>query len=175
MANDVNRRLKRWPGWVALLFVVAGVLAVGVTRDAGPRTQDDRVDAITRRIACPVCDGESVYESQNNASRALREQVREMVGANELSDTEIIAFIETRYDAQVLLVPKATGFDALVWVLPAVVFICAAAGLAVAFRRWKTESALAAATEPTAAERALVEAALASDAAGEPVANSETS
>jgi cytochrome c-type biogenesis protein CcmH/NrfF len=24
-------------------------------------TQGDRIDAITKRIACPTCDGESVY------------------------------------------------------------------------------------------------------------------
>ena len=35
-----NTYLKRWPGWLALLFVVVGLLAVGVTRDSGPQTPD---------------------------------------------------------------------------------------------------------------------------------------
>ncbi len=124
MTSDLNRKLKRWPGWVLLVFVIAGFLAVGATRATGPESQEDRIDAIARRVACPICDGESVFESQNTASQAIRNQVGELVAENELSDTEIIAFIETRYGAQVLLVPKATGFDSLVWVLPAVAFIC---------------------------------------------------
>lgn len=158
MASELNARAKRWPGWVLLIFVIAGFLAVGATRSTGPESQDDRVDAIARRVACPICDGESVFESQNNASQAIRNQVQQLVADNDLSDAEIVAFIETRYGAQVLLVPKARGFDALVWVLPAVAFACGLAALVVVFRRWKREAG--GVREPTDDDRALVEAAL---------------
>jgi cytochrome c-type biogenesis protein CcmH len=156
--SGVNRRVKHWSGWVLLLFVVAGLLAVGASRASGPQTPEDRIDDISRRVACPVCDGESVFESQNSASRAIRNQVGELVTENDLNDDEVVAFIETRYGAQVLLVPRASGFDALIWVLPAVGFVCGAAGLAVVFRRWKREAAALA--DPTDADRALVEQAL---------------
>ena len=112
-------------------------------------------------MACPICDGESVFESQNNASLAIRNQVQQLVADNDLSDAEIVAFIETRYGAQVLLVPKASGFDALVWVLPAVAFVCGLAALVVVFRRWKREAGDM--REPTDDDRALVEAALLAD------------
>ena len=161
MSSELNSRLKRWPGWVLLVFVIAGFLAVGATRDTGPQSQEDRIDAIARRVACPICVGESVFESQNNASEALRSQIAELVADNDLDDAEIIAFIETRYGAEVLLVPKASGFDALVWVLPAVAFACGLAALVVVFRRWKREAGSV--DEPTDADRALVEAALQSD------------
>ena len=118
-------RLKRWPrmgGCCA--FVVAGFLAVGAFRSSGPETQADRVDAIASRVACPICAGESVFVSQNSASRAIRNQITELVDENDLSDADIVAFIETRYGAQVLLVPRSTGFDALIWVLPAVGLVC---------------------------------------------------
>jgi cytochrome c-type biogenesis protein CcmH len=58
----------------------------------------------------------------------------------------------------VLLVPKATGFDALIWVLPTVAFVLGVAGLAVAFRRWKLQAD--ANVDPTDADRDLVAAAL---------------
>ena len=161
MASETNKRLKRWPGWVALVFVIAGFLAVGATRDSGPQSQSDRIDTIAKRVACPICDGESVFESQNNASVALRSQIAELVADNDLNDAEIVAFIETRYGAEVLLVPKSTGFDALVWVLPAVAFACGVAALVVVFRRWKREAGEM--SEPTDDDRALVEAALAAD------------
>jgi cytochrome c-type biogenesis protein CcmH len=158
MASSLNRKLKRWPGWVLLVFVIAGFLAVGATRDTGPESQEDRIDAIAKRVACPICDGESVFESQNNASEALRNQIGQLVADNTLDDAEIIAFIETRYGADVLLVPKASGFDALVWVLPAVAFVCGLAALVVVFRRWKREAGEM--REPTEEDRALVDAAL---------------
>jgi cytochrome c-type biogenesis protein CcmH len=161
MASELNARLKRWPGWVALVFVIAGLLAVGATRDSGPQSQEDRIDELAKRVACPICDGESVFESQNNASVALRSQIADLVAENDLSDSEIIAFIETRYGAQVLLVPKSSGFDALVWVLPAVAFACGLAALVVVFRRWKREAA--GVGDPTEDDRALVAAALAAE------------
>ena len=124
-----NKRIKRWPGWVLLAFVVAGFLAVGAFRSTGPETQADRVDAIASRVACPICAGESVFVSQNSASRAIRSRIGELVAENDLSDADIVAVIETRYGAQVLLVPRSSGFDALIWVLPAVALICGLAGL----------------------------------------------
>ena len=36
MANDLNSTLKRWPGWVLLVRVIAGFRAVGATRSTGP-------------------------------------------------------------------------------------------------------------------------------------------
>jgi cytochrome c-type biogenesis protein CcmH len=161
-ARAWNKRVKRWPGWVLLAFVVAGFLAVGAFRASEPATQGDRVDAIASRVACPICDGESVFVSQNSASRAIRNQITELVIDNELSDADIVAFIETRYGAQVLLVPRSTGFDALIWVLPAVGLVCGLAGLTVVFRRWKREAD--ASSDPTDDDRALVASALADDA-----------
>jgi len=159
--STLNRRLKSWPGWVLMLLVVIAFLVVGATRSTGPQTQGDRVDELTQRVACPVCDGESVFESQNNASRALRNQVEDLVRQNELSDAEILNLIDSRNEGDLLLVPEATGLEALVWVLPAVGFVVGAAGLGLAFRRWKVEAA--GLGDPTAADRDLVDAALADD------------
>ena len=162
--------LKRWPGWVLLLFVVAGFLAVGSTRDGGARTPEERVELITKRIACPVCDGESVYESANTASAAIRNKVKAQVAAGIASDDEIVAFIVRNFGARTQLLPKATGFDSLVWVLPAVALVCAATGLGLAFRRWRANVV----SEPDEADRALVEAALAEQAGAEAEPQQET-
>lgn len=154
----VNRAVKRWPAWVLLVFVAVALLAVGATRDTGPRTPGERVDDITRRVACPICDGESVYESRNNASESIRTEVRAQVAEAERADDEIIEFIADRYGAQVLLVPRATGVEALAWAIPAAGAVCALAGLAVAFRRWRTEAGSQRAA--TSDDYSLVDAAL---------------
>jgi cytochrome c-type biogenesis protein CcmH len=156
-----NRHIKRWPGWVLLVFVVVGALAVGASRADGPSPPAERAEAIEKRLACPVCDGESVFESRNTSSENIRTRIGVLVDEGELDDDEIIAVIESRFGGQVLLVPRASGFDALVWALPVAALICAVAALAFTFRRWRREAA--ADVDPTDDDRALVAAALASE------------
>ena len=135
--SELNRRLKGWPGWVVLAFVVVGVLVVGATRDSGPRTPDERIESISKRLACPVCQGESVYESRNTASNHIRELIRQGVAEGELSDDQIIEQVAVRRDGEELLVPTGSGVEALAWALPATAFVLGVAGLAIAFRRWQ--------------------------------------
>jgi cytochrome c-type biogenesis protein CcmH len=158
--GEVWRNAKRWPGWVVLALAAVALRAVGATRDRGPQSTQERVDSIARRLACPICDGESVFESRNNASVSIRNEIEAQVTAGTRSDDEIITFIADRYEGRILLVPRATGVEALVWALPVFAAICAIGGLAFAFRRWKR----AADTIPTDADRALVEGALVSAA-----------
>lgn len=140
MSKSVMSRVKSWPMWMLMGILTVSLLAVGSTRDSGPQTQGDRIDAITKRIACPTCDGESVYVSRATAAEAIRKQVARDVAAGKLTDNEIIGTIAESFNAQVLLVPRATGLDSLVWVLPIAVLVCAVAGLAVAFRRWRSQN-----------------------------------
>lgn len=140
-------------------LLVVAMLTVGTTRDTGPLTQSDRIDSITKHIACPTCDGESVYVSRASAAEAIRNQVARDVSAGKMTDDEIIGSIADRFKAKVLLVPRATGVDSLVWILPIAVLVCAIAGLWVAFRRWRTENR----GEATADDIALVEKLLAED------------
>ena len=157
-ASTVNKQLKRWPGWLCLLFVVVGLLAIGITRDTGPRTPDERIVALEKRLACPICQGESVYESRNSASVQIRELVRQGVEGGDLSDQQIIDDVVSRYNGEELLVPTASGVEALAWALPATAFVLAIGGLIVAFRRWHASAArLGPATE---ADYALVAEAL---------------
>jgi len=123
-----------------MALITVSLLAVGTTRDTGPLTQGDRIDAITKRVACPTCDGESVFVSRASAAEAIRKQVAREVAAGEKSDTEIIGSIAQSFNAQILLVPRATGLDSLVWVLPIAVLVCAVAGLAMAFRKWRRQN-----------------------------------
>ena len=140
-ARDVNRRVKRWPGWVVLALAVVGLLAYGATRDTGPRTPEERIEAISKRLACPVCQGESVYESRNPASTQIREAIKRAVADGDQSDAEIIQEIVVAYEGEELLVPTASGVEALAWALPAAAFVIGVVGLTLAFRRWRANTA----------------------------------
>jgi len=130
-------KLKRPAVWAVMAIITGLLLAVGSSADSGPRTQQERVDGISKRLACPTCQGESVYVSRASAAVALRDEVARQVGSGERSDDEIVAFVEQRFGGQVLLVPRSSGIDALVWALPVAALICSIVVLAAAFRRWR--------------------------------------
>jgi cytochrome c-type biogenesis protein CcmH len=150
--------------WVLMALITVSLLAVGTTRDKGPLTLGDRIDAITKRVACPTCDGESVFVSRASAAEAIRKQVAREVATGEKTDTEIIGSIAQSFNAQILLVPRATGLDSLVWVLPIAVLVCAVAGLAMAFRKWRRQNTAGA----TGDDFALVNKLLADDVGVDP-------
>ena len=154
----VSRFARSRAGWALVVAVFVGLVAFGSTQTAGPQTQEDRVDTITSQIACPICDGESVFESRNSASRAIRNEVDELVRSNELTDQQILTRIENTYGREVMLVPESSGLDAVAWIAPIVVSLAAAGGLAGAFIRWRRLAG--ASGTPTAADRRIVETAL---------------
>ncbi len=153
------KNLKTWPVWMLMGLIVDALLTVGSTRDNGPLTLSDRIDSITKHLACPTCDGESVFVSRASAAEAIRNQVARDVSAGTMTDDEIIGSIANTFNGKVLLVPRATGIDSLVWILPIAVLICAVAGLWAAFRRWRRDNSGEASSEDVA----LVEKLLAED------------
>jgi cytochrome c-type biogenesis protein CcmH len=135
--------------------VLAGALTIGVTSAGGPRTNEQRVDAIAKTIKCPVCRSESVFDSKADASQNLRDEIARQVAAGR-TDDQIRAYVNARFQDQgLLLVPPKTGVDSLVWVLPVVALVLGVGGLFIAFRRWR----LAPDTTPSNEDRALVDAA----------------
>ena len=151
-----NLKVKRPTIWAIMAILVGLLLAIGASQDRGPRTQQERVDEIAKRLACPTCQGESVYVSRASAAVSLRDEIARQIRSGERTEDQIIAYVEDRFGGQVLLVPRSSGLDALVWALPVAALICALVGLAVAFRRWRVSIE----TEISDADRALVDEAL---------------
>ena len=149
-------------GWLVMACAVAALLAVGVHRAGQPRTADQRELAIAKQLACPVCDGESVAESQAASAVQIRGRIKELVDAGQLSDTAIAETIDAAYQDDLALEPSGSGIDSLAWALPAVVAVIAAAGLVAAFGRWRR----AAVAVPSDDDRDIVAQALADAKAG---------
>ena len=121
-----------------MFLVVAVLLVFGASRTGGPQTQQQRIDSITANLACPTCSGESVYVSRAVAAESIRSEVARQVAAGLRSDDEILSYVEQRFGGQVLLVPRATGVDALVWALPVAAFIFSMFLLFSAFTKKRT-------------------------------------
>lgn len=154
-----RRFIKRRPGWLAIVFGTVALMLVGASRARGNDTPAERIVAITRRLACPECDGQPVYDSQAPASINIRREVTELVTAGRLSNEEIISQLEQTYGQRLLLLPSADGINVLLWVLPVAAGVAGATALFLGFRTWRAQRDD---TEPPSDDdRALVAAALA--------------
>ncbi len=165
----------RRAGWLVMAGAVAALLAIGVNRAGQPRTADQRELAIAKQLACPVCDGENVAESQAASAVQIRGRIKELVDAGQLSDVEIAETIDAAYQDDLALEPSGSGIDALAWALPAIVAVVATAGLIAAFGRWrKAATSVVSDADRDIVARALADAgpAATADAAREPASES---
>jgi cytochrome c-type biogenesis protein CcmH len=138
---------------MAALVLVS--LARATFDDGPPRTTEEKVAAIAATLKCPVCRSQSVADSDVAASRAIRLSITKMVEDGEPASV-IRAEIASTYGDEVQLLPPASGFAGLVWILPVVAVVVALVALSAAFTRWRRTPATAA----TDADRARVEQAL---------------
>lgn len=93
-----------------------------------------RARAISRDLRCPVCQGESIDDSNAPISRDLRLVVRERIMAGD-TDAQVIDFVVSRYGEFVLFNPKAEGANLILWLAGPSVFLLGAAGAFVYIRR----------------------------------------
>ena len=135
---------------ILLAFIAHPAFAVQPDEMLKDPALEARARAITINLRCPVCQGESIDDSNAPISRDLRLAVRERLLAGD-SDEQVIDYVTTRYGEFVLFKPRSTGSGLVLW-LAGPLMLLAGAGLAYATLR-----ARASAPEPaklTAAEQA---------------------
>ncbi len=93
-----------------------------------------RARAISKGLRCLVCQNQSIDDSGAELARDLRILVRERLLAGD-SDEEAVRFIVARYGDFVLLKPPFKPVTYALWFGPFLIFIAAATGLALYFRR----------------------------------------
>jgi len=78
---------------------------------------DDQVSEISYLLMCPVCQGQSVAESNSDLAKDMRSIIRKKVQEGE-SQKEIISYFVNRYGDSILGSPPAKGVNWLLWLLP---------------------------------------------------------
>lgn len=81
-------------------------------------TEQARV--IASKLQCPVCDGQSIVESQATVSLQMKHKVQELVDQGK-NEKEILDFFEERYGSLVLREPPYSGFGLGAWLIPPLV------------------------------------------------------
>jgi cytochrome c-type biogenesis protein CcmH len=121
--------------WLALVVVVVTMIVVLVIGSRPDRSISARADRLQRQLACPVCTGESVADSNAPESRAIRADIRTRLRAGH-SDAEIRAAYVRAYGDQILLTPDSGGLGVIAWGIPVLALALGGAGIAVVLRRW---------------------------------------
>ncbi len=135
----MNRR-HRYRRALAILALVLGVLApAGAAAVLPGEMLDDpvlegRARELSQLIRCLVCQNESIDTSNAELAHELRLLVRERLTAGD-SDDEVLDFLVARYGDFVLLRPRMTPANYLLWFGPAVLLLTGLGGVAFYFRR----------------------------------------
>lgn len=139
-----NRRVA----WLVLVAAALSALVISTQVDGPPRTNEDRVRALSEDFACPTCDGQSVAESNAVVAQEIRLEIRRRVDAGD-SDEEITDFLIGAFDESIDLRPRASGIVGLVWALPVFAMVFGCAGLAAVFMKWRNAAVHEASSEDT--------------------------
>ena len=119
-----------------MFVVVAFLAAIAIACASREATIDERAYALDRQLMCPVCDGQTVDQSNAQVSLDMKGVIREKLRAGE-SENEILDYFAARYGDSVLASPPTTGFSIVVWIVPPAALLLSVVLLAVVMRRMK--------------------------------------
>lgn len=134
---------------IALMLLSAPASAVQPDEILDDAALEARARALSLNLRCMVCQNQSIDDSDAELARDLRVLVRERLVAGD-SDGEVIDYVVSRYGEFVLLKPRFSMRNALLWAAPVVLLFVGAGFVAAGIRRRRT----AAPAGLTAAEEA---------------------
>ncbi len=94
-----------------------------------------RTSAVAAGLRCPVCQGLSIQDSPSELAQQMRSLVRDQLKAGKTPD-EVRAYFISKYGEWILLEPKASGFNVLVYLLPVLLVLGGLGFIVTLVRRW---------------------------------------
>ena len=114
-----------WRTFVSIGFVAVSVpllwFATGCVNE-DDLTTDQRVYQLSQQLMCPVCDGQTLDQSQAQLSLDMQAVIERKIEEGE-SNAEIRDYFVARYGEVVLASPDAGGFNIIAWVMPVIIFV----------------------------------------------------
>ena len=108
----------RWL-WLGVLLVAVSSLPSGTVVAQG--SYEEQMWKIAGRLACPVCEGQSIKDSDSQLASQMRQLIVDRLRLGE-DPEKIIQFLVERYGEGVRMDPPKTGFGLGVWIGPVVFF-----------------------------------------------------
>lgn len=125
---------------LALMALIASFYAVAVvdaqTGSPGAPTDDD-VNAIAKKLYCPVCPNTPLDVCETKACQDWRQQIRDQLSQG-WTEQQIIDYFVSQYGERVLAEPQRAGFTSLVWVLPVISVLLGLAVVGQVLKSWRS-------------------------------------
>lgn len=115
-----------------LIVCLLGTLALASPAFAAPQTS---LPDVEDEVMCPIC-GTLLELAQSPQAERQRVYVRRLI-AEGRSKAEIKDALVAQYGREVLALPSGSGFDLTAYLVPAIAFALAVAGLGLGVRRWR--------------------------------------
>lgn len=138
--------------FLALLTIVASFYAVAVVyaQDGQTFPTADDVNAIAKKLYCPVCPNTPLDVCETKACKDWRQQIRDQLAAG-WNEQRIIDYFVAQYGERVLAEPQRSGFTSFVWVLPVASVLLGLAVVWQVLKSWRarrTQRAVSSAVTP---------------------------
>ncbi len=105
-----------------ILLIMHGTGLAGALRQE--TLQDTRAHQIAMQLRCPVCQGETVFDSHSNIAEEMKAIIVEQIKAGK-SDLEILTFFRARYGDFIIMKSPMNRANALLWFAPILIVIAA--------------------------------------------------
>ena len=126
---------------LAVLAFVGAVWSYMSFHNSTQETLDQHVQRVASQLKCPVCQGESVAESQVSIAQEMRGVIRQKIQQGE-SDQQIIQFFSDRYGSQIVWSPSVSGFGVFAWAVPVMLLLTGIGIVFMTLQSWRTNSVM---------------------------------
>lgn len=127
-----------WRSALATLLLALALAAAAGAVEPQEQLADPALEArartISQELRCPVCQNESIDDSNADLARDLRRIVRERLTAGD-TDDQVVGFITARYGDYVLLRPPLRAGTLALWFGPVALLVAAIIAMTLRRRR----------------------------------------
>jgi cytochrome c-type biogenesis protein CcmH len=136
VATSAQSGATRVPPRVARALVLTLVLLVALGGSAAAtHVSEQTVHDVSAQLRCVVCQNLSVADSPSEMAGQMRAIVREHLEAGQTPE-QVREYFVARYGEWILLAPRRSGFNLLVWGFPLAAVAVGFAVVALLLRRW---------------------------------------
>lgn len=121
----------RYTPLIVFLIVLASTLAA-------TGSIDDQAREVAGELLCPVCQGQSVSESNSDLAEDMKKIIKAKLEAGE-SKQQILDYFVARYGESILGAPSPRGLSLFLWILPGILLVAGAAMIFIFIRKGDSE------------------------------------
>jgi cytochrome c-type biogenesis protein CcmH len=155
----VIHRIRR-PSVLLLIAALAVIVAVwSALLIIKPKQEmlDQRVQNVASQLKCPVCQGESVADSQATIAQQMRQVIRDQLQSGK-SEQDVVQYFIRSYGDQIVWLPPWQGFSLLAWLIPIVFFLGGAVLVCIVLHGWRSGSVVAEKNDRASKDEILLDA-----------------